>query len=82
MARPIRCTKGYKFKMVGRKKVALMRGRNQSATFQCDCETTGGCKVNIDPTDPQTITCLESGCTGSCGWVIKIAGIAGLTFRV
>jgi hypothetical protein len=28
--------------------------------------------------EDQTATCLESGCSGSCGWVVNIPGIANL----
>lgn len=78
----LRCGKGYRFKKVGRNRVALMRNNNRGGTFSCECSLSGGCKVTIDPNDPQTISCQESGCSGSCGWVISVPGIAGLKFRL
>ena len=39
----IRCSKGYKFKSLGRNKVALMRNNNHGATFTYQYDTyTGG----------------------------------------
>lgn len=81
-AKVLRCGRGYHFKKVGRNRVALMmRNNNQGPTFTCECSTSGGCRVTIDPQDPQSISCLESGCTSSCGWVINVPGIFGLRFR-
>ena len=74
--RVLRCGKGYRFKKVGRK-VMLMRRQTQGPTFTCECSTSGGCKVNIDPEDPRSISCLSSGCEGTCGWVVNIPGIVG-----
>lgn len=70
----IHATRGYRLKQVGRK-VALMRGQNTAATFNCECESAGGCKVTISG---QTAECLEDGCKGSCGWVIRIGGLTGI----
>jgi hypothetical protein len=84
-ARPgktLRCLRGYEFKKVGRNKVALMRNNQVGVTLNCECDLSGGCKVTIDPTDPQTISCLNSGCTGACGWTINIPGIRGLSLRM
>jgi hypothetical protein len=71
------------FKQVGRSKVMLMRKNSAGGgtTFKCECSLAGGCKVTIDPQDPQTISCLESGCSGDCGWIISIPGLVGLKFR-
>ena len=81
-AKTLRCIKGYEFKKVGRR-VALMRNNNIGVTINCECESSGGCKLTIDPQDPQTISCLNSGCTSTCGWVIQIPGLRGvvLSFR-
>jgi len=79
----LRCARGFTFKRAGRNKVMLMR-RNSTGggtTFECECSGTGGCKVTIDPQDPQSISCMSSGCTGSCGWIISIPGIVGREFR-
>ena len=54
--------------------IALMRGNSAQANFTCECSGTGGCRVEIDG---QSATCLESGCSGSCGWVVNVPGIAG-----
>lgn len=78
----LRCIKGYEFKQIGRNKVALMRNNNTGVTFSCTCSTSEGCKVTIDPKDPQTISCLESGCTGTCGWEVSVPGIRGLTIAL
>ena len=78
----LRCMKGHTWKKLGRNKVALMRNNNATATFTCECSLIGGCKVTIDPNDPQTISCLASGCTGDCGWTINIRGIRSLTFAL
>lgn len=82
-ARPkrLRCGRGYRFRKVGRTRMALMRGNRLGATVQCSCDLSGGCKITIDPQDPQTISCLESGCSGTCGWVISVPGLAGIRFR-
>jgi hypothetical protein len=80
--RMLRCLKGYSWKKVDRKKVALMRNNNTTATFTCGCDLIGGCKVTIDPHDPQTISCVESGCTGDCSWTISIRGIRSGTFAL
>jgi len=71
------CLRGYEWKKVGRKGVALMRDNSPGVSVNCECESTGGCKITIDPTDPQTISCLESGCSSSCGWIIKVPGLVG-----
>ena len=71
----IRATSGYRLKQKGRKGVALMRGQNTSATFNCECSTSGGCKVTISG---QSAECEESGCTGACSWVVRVAGLAGI----
>ncbi len=79
----LRCSKGYSFKRLGKNRVALMRRRiNLGVTFQCECDLTGGCKVTIDPVHPEIITCLNDGCSGSCGWVIRFGAIRGLTARL
>jgi hypothetical protein len=79
----LRCLPGYRWKTVGRT-VALMRNNRPGVTLNCECETSGGCKVTIDPNDPQTISCLNSGCSSSCGWIINIPGIImrGLSVKV
>jgi hypothetical protein len=84
-AKVLRCMKGYEFQKIGRNRVALMHiggGGGPGATFNCECSLSGGCKVTIDPEDPQSISCLESGCSGTCGWVISIPGIRGLTLTI
>ena len=55
--------------------IALMKGRGVKANFTCECSNAGGCRVEIDG---QTATCLENGCSGSCGWVVNVPGIAGV----
>jgi hypothetical protein len=82
-ARPrkmLRCEPGFRFETIGRSQVALMRANTQGPTFKCACSTSGGCRVSIDPQDPQTITCEESGCSGTCGWEISVPGIGGVKF--
>lgn len=58
----------------------MRQNNNTGATFNCECDLSGGCKVVIDPTDASSISCLNSGCSGECGWVVKLAGIRGLAF--
>lgn len=70
----LRAAKGYKFKKVGRSSIALMRGGVKTATFTCECNASGGCRVEMD--GPSAM-CLENGCTGSCGWVVNLPGIYG-----
>jgi hypothetical protein len=72
--RKLRCAKGYSFKKVGRNGVALMRQGVKVTTFTCECSLSGGCRVQMED---QTAICLESGCTGSCGWVVNVPGILG-----
>jgi hypothetical protein len=78
----LRCIKGYEFKKVGRNRVALMRNNNAGVNINCECDVGGGCKVTIDPNDPQTISCLNAGCAGSCGWVIQIPGLRGVLLKL
>ena len=78
----LRCIKGYEFKKVGRNRVALMRNNNVGVTINCECSLSGGCKLTIDPQDPQTISCLNSGCTGTCGWIIQIPGLRGVMLKL
>ena len=80
-AAKLRCGRGYTFERVGRNQIALMRNNQVGVTIDCSCSASGGCKITIDPQDPQTVSCLESGCTGSCGWVINVPGLAGVSFR-
>src|SRR5262245_31726289 len=79
-ARPkvLRCMRGYEFKKLRGNTVALMRNNSAGVTLNCECDLSGGCKVTIDPHDPQTISCLNGGCTGACGWIINIPGIRGV----
>lgn len=70
----LRAARGYTFKKVGRSTIALMRGNVKTANFTCECNASGGCRVEMD--GPSAI-CLESGCTGTCGWVINLPGIYG-----
>jgi len=70
----LRAARGYKFKKVGRSTVALMRGNVKTANFTCECNTSGGCRVEMDG---QNAMCLESGCSGACGWVVNVPGIYG-----
>lgn len=81
-AKTLRCAPGYEWKPQGRSGVALMRNNNAGVTLNCECDLSGGCKLTIDPTDPQTISCLNSGCTGSCGWVIQIPGLRGVMLKL
>lgn len=81
-AKTLRCIKGYEFKKVGRNRVALMRNNNAGVTINCECSLSGGCKLTIDPLDPQTISCLNSGCTGTCGWIIQIPGLRGVMLKL
>ena len=70
----IRATRGYTLKQVGKKGVALMRGRSNTATFTCECSKTGGCVVKISGT---AAFCQNDGCTSDCEWTIRVAGLAG-----
>ncbi len=70
----LRAARGYKFKKVGRSTIALMRGNVETANFTCECNASGGCRVEMDG---PSATCLESGCSGTCGWVINVPGIFG-----
>jgi len=70
----VKAGRGHVFKRVGNG-IALMKGRSTQATFTCECTLSGGCRVQMED---QTATCLENGCSGSCGWVVNIPGIAGV----
>lgn len=70
----LRAASGYKLKKVGRSSVALMRGNVKTANFTCECNESGGCRVEMD--GPSAM-CLENGCTGACGWVVNVPGIYG-----
>lgn len=70
----LRAARGFSFRRRGRG-VMLMRGGVGAVEFNCECSLSGGCKVTIEG---QTATCLESGCSGSCGWIVKVPGIVGL----
>jgi hypothetical protein len=69
----LKAGRGHYFKRTGTG-IALMRGNSAQANFTCECSGAGGCRVEIDG---QSATCLESGCSGSCGWVVNVPGIAG-----
>lgn len=70
----LRAARGYTFRKVGRNRVALMYRRMSTVELSCECSQSGGYRVEIDG---RSITCLESGCTGSCGWVVNVPGIRG-----
>ena len=70
----IRAARGYTLKPMGKKRVALMRGRSATATFECQCGGTGGCQVRLLN---GIAVCETDTCTGGCNWVVKVAGIAG-----
>lgn len=70
----LKAAKGYKLKRIGRKSIALMRGGVKTSTFTCECNASGGCRVEMDG---PSATCLENGCTGGCGWVVNVPGIYG-----
>ncbi len=70
----LKAAQGYKLKKVGRSTIALMRGSVKTATFTCECNASGGCRVEMD--GPNAM-CLEGGCSGSCGWVVNVPGIYG-----
>jgi len=70
----IRAARGHTFKQIGKRRVALMRGGNTTATFECECEFSGDCKVTISG---QTAECEEDGCSGECRWVVRVTGLAG-----
>lgn len=70
----LKAGRGHHFKRTATG-IALMKGRAVQANFTCECSNAGGCRVEIDG---QTATCLENGCSGSCGWVVNVPGIAGV----
>jgi hypothetical protein len=80
--RVLTCVKGYEFKQIGRNRIALVRNNQDVVTLSCACSSTGGCTAVKSPDHPQTIVCLESGCTGTCGWIITIPGIRGLSLTL
>ena len=74
----LRPARGYQLKPLGRGRVALMRrgGRGLSATFSCSCSgTSGSCQVRI--LSGGIAVCESTTCTGSCDWVVSLAGISG-----
>jgi hypothetical protein len=70
----LKAGRGYQFKQTATG-VALMRGNGVTANFTCECSGSGGCKVEIVG---GTADCMESGCSGSCGWIVNVPGIAGV----
>lgn len=72
--RVIKAGRGHHFKQTATG-IALMKGRGVQANFTCECSNAGGCRVQIEG---QTATCLENGCSGSCGWIVNVPGIAGM----
>lgn len=72
-SRMLKAGRGHYFKRTSTG-IALMRGNSATANFTCECSLSGGCRVQIED---QTAMCLESACTGTCGWVVNIPGIAG-----
>jgi hypothetical protein len=71
----LRAQEGYHFNKTGTHSVALMKGTNATTTFTCDCDTSGGCRVDMDGT---SASCENSGCSGDCKWSIHLPGLHGV----
>jgi len=74
----LKAGRGYEF--VKRGKGVLLRRKGAGAggagvNFQCACDLSGGCRVEIDGSEA---SCLENGCSGKCGWSVVIPGLSGV----
>jgi hypothetical protein len=80
--RPLKAGRGYEFVKKGRNGIMLRRaGGGPGAvgtTFTCECDLTGGCKVIITGSEA---SCLNSGCSGACGWIVNVPGLIGFRVR-